>query len=316
MPRLVLLSGLPASGKSTLARKLVDDSGNMVRVNRDTLRQLLFNGKWTGPREGVIKEAERALARVALGKKLSVVIDDTNLRDGNLVSWKQFADINGATFEHMPVDTPLEECLRRDFEDHMDTDFNFRSAVGPAVIYRMAVESGKLKFTKPIVVFDLDGTLCDVKNRLRFIKNCKHCGGSKEGHPTEGTPHASCTNFAKDWDGFFREVRNDPPRIGVVKWAQAIYNSDEYHVVIFSGRNDKTQWDTAEWLDKHGVKYDCLLMRRGSDHRLDTEVKLDMLKMLPRELVAFAVDDRPMMIAAWRSWGVKLYPVTDTNEDY
>ena len=39
-PKLLVLQGIPASGKSTYARELVKNSGAWVRVNRDDLRNM------------------------------------------------------------------------------------------------------------------------------------------------------------------------------------------------------------------------------------------------------------------------------------
>ena len=59
-----MLKGFPGSGKSTLARQLVKESGNSGRINRDDLRAMLFNSEWTGKREQVTIDCEKAIADV------------------------------------------------------------------------------------------------------------------------------------------------------------------------------------------------------------------------------------------------------------
>lgn len=201
MPKLTILRGLPASGKTTLAKQLVKDSGNTVRLNRDELRSMLFNGKWSGPREGVIKKLEREMARVALQSKQSVVVDDTNLTEGHRVSWSQLAQECSATFAVEKFDTPVRTCVSRDFERHLNGD----RAVGPAVIYRMAAENGLLDFgepQQPIVLVDLDGTLCEISHRLKYIQQCKKCGQNVDAHGDEVSSPRACLKFTKDWDSF------------------------------------------------------------------------------------------------------------------
>ena len=48
MSKLIMLSGLPASGKTTKARELMVEYGNAVRVNKDDLRDMLHTGSWSG----------------------------------------------------------------------------------------------------------------------------------------------------------------------------------------------------------------------------------------------------------------------------
>jgi predicted kinase len=326
MPKILLISGLPASGKSVFAKQYVKDSGSTVRLNRDLLRLMAFNGEWTGPREGFIKYAERQIAKAAIDLSYSAVIDDTNLGRGDVASWKQLAEECGASFEHKRMDTSVEECLRRDAERE--------NRVGPAVIYRMAVRAGLFKFEPadwPIVLVDLDGTLCEISHRLHYLKECKHCGYPEEAHPVrrgvaylagilpvpyDDTPlkAISCPTFAKDWDSFNCACSDDEPQMGVVKWVRALY--EDHIVVITSGRSDKYQGQTVEWLKREGVPYHCLLMRSRHDYRPDEEIKLEFLSWLPKERISFVVDDRPRLVKAWRASSLKVYPVTESQEDY
>lgn len=58
--KLTMLRGLPASGKTTAARDLVRTSGNFGRINRDDLRAMLFESVWSGKREDIVVDAEKA----------------------------------------------------------------------------------------------------------------------------------------------------------------------------------------------------------------------------------------------------------------
>lgn len=76
---LVLLSGLPGSGKTTLARQLTERLG-AVHVESDAVRQQLFPEPTYTPEEhaAVFARAE-ALAADALAEGRTVVVDATNL---------------------------------------------------------------------------------------------------------------------------------------------------------------------------------------------------------------------------------------------
>ena len=77
--KLTMLKGLPASGKSTLARQMKKESGNSGRINRDDIRSMLFESVWTGKREQVTIDCEKAIADVLFKHGMNPIIDDTNL---------------------------------------------------------------------------------------------------------------------------------------------------------------------------------------------------------------------------------------------
>jgi predicted kinase len=51
MPKLIYTKGLPASGKSTWAKAQQAKDPNTVRVNKDDLRAMLHNSKWSSKNE-------------------------------------------------------------------------------------------------------------------------------------------------------------------------------------------------------------------------------------------------------------------------
>jgi len=76
--KVLMLKGLPASGKSTYAKELVSKNHNWVRVNKDDLRAMMNNGEFSYKLEKQIVKTERELVDIALKNGKSVVIDDTN----------------------------------------------------------------------------------------------------------------------------------------------------------------------------------------------------------------------------------------------
>ena len=56
MKKVLVLKGIPASGKSTYAKQLVKDNPGMYkRINRDDLRHMLDGYKMTNANEKFIK---------------------------------------------------------------------------------------------------------------------------------------------------------------------------------------------------------------------------------------------------------------------
>ena len=135
MTRLIVTKGLPGSGKSTWAEKYVleHEVGTVVRVNRDSLRDMLHAGRWKGNKtEAFTKEIERAIIFESLLGRKTVIVDDTNLSDKTIswleeiaesVDWKLKLEVQDFT------DVPLETCIKRDLQR--------TKSVGEAVIRRM-----------------------------------------------------------------------------------------------------------------------------------------------------------------------------------
>lgn len=91
MPKLIIMRGLPASGKSTEAEKIAKEDENCVRLNKDLLRKMLHFDKYTGKNEAMTSAAEMCLARMFLEGNKNVIIDDTNLNPRVLEIWVRLA---------------------------------------------------------------------------------------------------------------------------------------------------------------------------------------------------------------------------------
>lgn len=141
-----------------------------------------------------------------------------------------------------------------------------------------------------IYIFDLDGTLSDLTQRLHHIQ--------KE---------------PKDWDGFFASCKNDSPIIQTINVAKALRRAGHY-IWIVSGRSDAVRSDTIDWLYRYCVQHDELIMRKAGDRRHDTEVKKEWFLSLPevdKNNIAGVFEDRANVVEMWRSLGLICYQVAD-----
>ena len=134
-----------------------------------------------------------------------------------------------------------------------------------------------------LYIFDLDGTIANLKHRLHFIQK-----------------------VPKDWDGFFNACFHDTP----VRWIIDIMDLLECagsRILILSGRSDAVREPTVSWLHAHGIPYNVLLMRPEGDHRHDEIVKKELLdsylKGNPEDTIMFIVDDRQRVVDMWRREG-------------
>lgn len=277
--KLVMLQGLPASGKTTYATEVCKEQ-NWKRVNRDLIRTMLHFGKWSGVNEGLTVDTEKMLARNLLKRDYNVIVDDCNLNPSNKDMWKEVAKDVGAEFSTKKFDTSYEECLAR--------DVGRDGAVGESVIKQMALQYSLPGVPmKDIIICDIDGTIADTTHRL---------------HHLEGDP--------KNWNAFFAGMVNDPVREDIRSILQSFVDVDR-PIVYVSGRPTIYRAFTLEWLKRNDLDLAWgLIMRPDKDSRPDTIVKAEIYdKYFADKEVKLVLDDRPSVIRMWREKGLEVFDV-------
>jgi predicted secreted acid phosphatase len=131
-----------------------------------------------------------------------------------------------------------------------------------------------------IVIFDIDGTLADVSERIHHVRK-----------------------KPKNWNAFFQGMAQDKAIHSMVRLCNILFASG-IHIVLCSGRNEEHRTQTMEWLAQQGVNYHDLLLRKVNDRRSDTEVKRDLLATLDKSKILFVVEDRSRVVEMWRSEGL------------
>lgn len=106
--KILFLKGLPASGKSTFAKKFAEENPNFIRLNKDDIREFFNNPKFTSSFEKDVLSIQRTLGAVALKLGKSLIIDDTNFAEKHQIYWQQVALDASIEFEIKTFDTPLE----------------------------------------------------------------------------------------------------------------------------------------------------------------------------------------------------------------
>lgn len=132
----------------------------------------------------------------------------------------------------------------------------------------------------PCAVVDLDGTVADVRHRLRFLQR-----------------------RPKDWRRFFAAAVDDP----VLPEGRAVVDrlvAEGHEVVWLTGRPERYRTPTLAWLAAHGLPEGPLHMRRNDDRRPARFTKVAVLQGLSRtRTVAMVVDDDDLVVDAVRAAG-------------
>ena len=109
-PKLLCLKGLPASGKSTYAKEL--ESKGWGRTNKDDIRKLNFpNYEFKDEKKVIAIENGMIKAHLSAGR--NVVVDNTHFNPKHQQRLEAIAKEFNADFEVLFIDTPLEECIKR-----------------------------------------------------------------------------------------------------------------------------------------------------------------------------------------------------------
>ena len=280
MKKLIMTKGLPGSGKSTWALKvLADNPGAYKRVNKDSLRDLIDGGKWSRDNEKFILTVRDLIIHAALTAGKHVIVDDTNLAPKHESALRALANKSyGAAFEIQDfTDVPIETCIERDLKRP--------ASVGEAVIRNMYNQF--LAPTPPViipdpalpwcVIVDIDGTVALMNGRGPF-----------------------------DWHSVDTDLPNEPV-------CQLVRGINE-KVIFVSGRDAVCRTLTLKWLCAQGLVlpgFDDLYMRPEGDMRDDRIVKEEIYRtrIEGKDNVRYVLDDRDKVVKFWRSIGLTCFQV-------
>lgn len=285
-PKILMLKGLPASGKTTHARELVDKG--YVRVNKDDLRSMMDNGKWSKGNEERVLRLRDQIIRVAVNSGSNVVVDDTNFEDRHRERIAALAEEDGADLEVLFIDTPLEECISRNEKRANKVPVSVIVAMHNkyiAPLRNTLVEQDREK--DECIIVDVDGTLAHIDDK----------------------------NPRSPYDG--SRAHEDLLDDAVANVAGMAYQNG-YKVIILTGRSAEHLEVTKTWLEANGVNYDEIYVRADGDKRKDTVVKEELFRahVLPRFYTKYVIDDRPSVCRMWRSLGLKTLQVGDPHNEF
>ena len=146
------------------------------------------------------------------------------------------------------------------------------------------------RWNNKIVIFDLDGTLADITARRTL---------------------STKDNGKMDWDVFFNpdNIDLDIPNDTVVNMVDML-NKQGYTIMILSGRSDVTYQATIDWLNKHDIWFDNLIMRPQNHlYMPDNDLKQMWLDSIGVDNVAMVFDDRNQVVDMWRDNGLTVFQV-------
>jgi hypothetical protein len=143
-------------------------------------------------------------------------------------------------------------------------------------------------------IFDLDGTLCDVEHRRKFV-----------------------TTNPKNWNAWDAGLVNDPVNIAVAVVYRTLCESQRANMIIVSGRSEDYKEQTGKWLFENRLYYDEIYMRKSGDNRDDAIVKSEIADEIEKKFNIIAVfDDRLKVVKMWQERGIFVFDVGQGRGDF
>ena len=282
-PQLILTRGAPASGKTTYAEGMVRTHG-FVNLNRDDLRASMFphfytNGRYkpNRQREDAVTRAQYTMARDFISANQSVIISDTNLREDTVTRYRNLAAGWNANFQIKDFYVDLDELLERNAKRD--------NGVPPKVVHDMYYRHVEIAFPHwkvehdpslpSVIIVDVDGTLAN--------------------HEGVRSPYDAS------------KVHLDRPHTDIIDLVRDL----GYDIIVMTGRDASAKKATGEWLYRHGVPFDKLLIRAEGDTRKDSVIKRELFDEHVRGKynVKYVIDDRLQVIYMWRALGLRVLDV-------
>lgn len=300
MPTIEMLKGLPASGKSTYAKKKVSENTNQwKRLNKDDMRAMFDDGKHSKGNENQILQIRDDLIRYFIKNGKNVIVDDTNLAPYHEKTLRKLAEELGCSFKvndsFMNVD--ISECVKRDLKR-----FN---SVGKDVIYS--------HYNKWIKGRSERHHEYNYKHQERGFPTCLICDLDGTLFWIDDSVDGSRSPY--DMTRVDEDIVNEP----VCKLIFSLIYSDIKPIdeIIFvsgrsSGGRDKSEDAIKDLFGVSGehIKWK-LLMRKEGDFRKDVVVKQEIFKenIEGKYWVRWVFDDRQQTVDGWRGLGLPTFQV-------
>lgn len=274
-PTIYFLKGLPASGKSSWAKKHVNET--TLRFNADDFRAMLC-APWNNDIENKLTLPTLHAAGIdALLLGYNIIIDDTNFAPKHREFWETIAKDGHYDFVEMFFNTPVDVCIERDstrgdnsvgskvINDMFHEYVNIKNDISTVVEYRKQDELLPLA-----IIADIDGTIAFTTGRNPYDNSKVHT-----------------------------DVPNKP--IVDLILTQRMLGTK---LLIVTGREGTADCraKTIEWLDKHlNTTYE-LFMRPAGDYRKDSTIKRKIFddNIDGKYNVQFVLDDRDQVVELWR----------------
>lgn len=295
--KLILTRGIQGSGKSTWARKWVEeDPEHRIRINNDDIRNML-GVYWVTSREGLVSDIKKRAAQYAMYRNYDIVVDNMNLNPKEVKFWEDLVWAHNETvgnnselkdkydsyeIEFKDFFIPLEECIRRDAmrsnpigeKTIRDTWRRYKHFIQTSEVERYVNNLKRYEGKPKCIVIDMDSTVCFNMSKRPWFGE-----GAAEG------------------------MVDDVPNTGVCDIIRQL--QEQYLIVVATGRDTSQEEVTKQWLARQGINVDEYFFRTNGDYRKGVEVKKEEITAILEkyDIVAIFEDCEPI-VQMYRDMGL------------
>lgn len=302
MPKIILTQGIQGSGKSTFAKKWVEeDPVHRVRWNNDDCRRMC------GPysvleRESFITSTRHSFIHKAMIDKKDIVIDDMNLNtrtteyyekivkayndqntDKYVLEYKQFFNIS------------VDECILRD-------------SMRPNPIGEKIIKSTYRKYRDYIINQSVNNMYANLVPNNPKLENAIICdidatlSLNLKGRPFYGEGCA---------EGIADDIVIEP----IANILRTMSKNNK--ILIVTGREGTPEIieATKNWLINNNIHYDSIYLRPVKDYSPGAECKKEIYNnyIKGKYNVSFVLEDNKKCVNMWRSEGLICLQPNDGN---
>lgn len=283
--------GLPASGKDTIAVEMMQKDPQLVRTNKDLIREMLHISKWSTENEKMVLRVRDSIIEDALRVGKNVIVTDTNFGDKHIEKFKELAMKYHADIKCIDLtNVPLDVCLNRDAKRE--------KSVGKKVIMNMY--NRYLRKDRPLLLYGdkslQDIIICDLDGTLAHIH--------------ERNPYDSVNCLTDKLNESVSEI------------IKSICCDTDISIIFLSGRKEEARENTIKWLESNGFSlgytYIDLFMRQNDDDRPDAIIKEELFNehIEGKYRVIGIFDDRLKVCRMWYKKGLTVFRVGDPDADF
>ncbi len=315
MQKILILSGISGSGKSTFAKQFCVENPSYLRINKDEIRKSILpvtlNEYWQKEdeyqrkTEATVQSLHENAILSALKHKWDLVIDNTHLKVSYLNELVKSLSKFEVEIRFKLIEANLEECISRDKQrfDVVGEHFIRKQAEKLAML-RKHFNFKQIIITKPNEVSNnnvnqiagqIAGQITE-QNYLKYDETLPKCVLVD----IDGTVAEKANRSPFEW----LRVGEDTPKPNIIRLVQSLKKVG-YEIIFFSGRDAICRNQTTAWLCLHfnwqATDFQ-LFMRAEKDMRKDSIVKKELFNehILGKYFVDFVIDDRNQVVEMWR----------------
>jgi predicted kinase len=111
MSNIILLLGISGSGKSTWAKKFLQDNPQCIYINADKMRLTITGDESNQDKNYQVFQTLEHMASYLMSLGKDLIIDNTNYNKKNRLIWNRLATAFNYNKEWIVFKTPLEQCI-------------------------------------------------------------------------------------------------------------------------------------------------------------------------------------------------------------